>query len=157
MIQIDGKHGTIFVFDEKSPGGSDLVIVKNDAGYLEVAVSDLATFYVEFGKLYDNHPVQVNDKASSYIRKAVEAGLEHQKAINEKLKAEIVDFKEEIEMLSKLIANPKSSDEVHYELGRVDERMAHAIAIQGVEQQLQFSLDKVQKLNEKLWKCKEEE
>lgn len=73
---IKGDYGTIFECAEMA-GGADAVLVTTELGSLEVPATDLAMFYIGYWENYNARPVQVNEKASKYVKAAITAAIEH--------------------------------------------------------------------------------
>ena len=84
---IKGDYGTIFELEEYSHSEMP-VLVTTDGGSLEIPTTDLAMFYIEYTEHHNQKPIEVNEKASKYVKLAVAAGIEHEKEKNIRLQAE---------------------------------------------------------------------
>ncbi len=85
---IKGDYGTIFELEEYSHSEMP-VLVTTDGGSLEIPTTDLAMFYIEYTEHHNQKPIEVNEKASKYVKLAVAAGIEHEKEKNIQLQSQL--------------------------------------------------------------------
>ena len=88
---IVGPYGAIFEFANFHGSGEPVLVTTKD-GSLEIATSDLATFYVEFGERLHSGSLEITSEASKYIKLAIQAAVEGKDAVIANLRKQLVEM-----------------------------------------------------------------